>query len=113
MAIRNNKLKYKEKLENIFQSGDSKTLWSHMRVITQYKGTNKSIDNSDPDFPDQLNHFYSRFDRDNNTVPASLSIDESTPPPVTISAHEVRRCFQQVKVNKAAGPDAIKPRLLK
>ena len=48
-----------------------------------------------------------------NTVPASVPIDESTPPPLTISEHEVRRCFQRVKVNKAAGPDAIKPRLLK
>ena len=71
--------KYKDKLENIFQSGDSKTLWSHMREITKYKGTNQEINNSDPEFPNQLNEFYARFDRDNNTVPVYQPIDESTP----------------------------------
>ena len=113
VAIKNNKRKYKNKLENIFESGDSKTLWSHMREITKYKGTNQVINNSDPEFPNQLNQFYSRFDRDNNTVPVYQPIEESTPPPLTVSEHEVRRCFYRVNVNKAAGPDAIKPKLLK
>ena len=62
-----------------------------MREITQYRVANQQIDNSnsDPDFPDQFNHFYSRFDQDNDTVPVSEPIEEGTPPALTSSEHDV------------------------
>ena len=74
-AIKGHKNKYKTKLEDVFRSGDSKSLWSHMSDITQYKGPNRSIDNNDQDLPDQLNSFYARFDRDTKQ---SLSAVQST-----------------------------------
>ena len=33
-------------------------LCGHMSDITQYKGSDRSINNNDPDLPDQLNEFY-------------------------------------------------------
>ena len=113
LAIRQHKTKYKNKLEDVFRSGDSKTLWSHMSDITQYKGSKRSIDNDDPDLPDQLNSFYARFDRDNKTVPVSTPVDEATPPPFVITTDEVRHCFNSLNVHKSAGPDGIKPKFLK
>ena len=113
MAIYNSKTIYKHKLEDIFNSGDSKKLWSNMNLITQYKGTKKSADSDDVELPDKLNEFYARFDRDNTTTPTPLPVDEEEPCPLTITDHDVRREFGRLKEHKAAGPDQIRPKLLK
>ena len=56
MAIYNSKTIYKHKLEDIFNSGDSKKLWSNMNLITQYKGTKKSADSDDVQTKFDLNY---------------------------------------------------------
>ena len=112
-AIRKSKDKYRVKLERIFASGDSKKLWANMNTITQYKGSKRSADTNDVTLPDKLNEFYARFDRDNNTTPIPLPIDTDTPPPFVINEHDVCRLFSRLNESKAAGPDNIRPRLLR
>ena len=112
-SIKEHKVKYKNKLESVFSSGDSKKLWSHMNEITNYKGTRQSLDNCDTSLPNKLNEFYARFDKDNNTSPVPEPIPEDAIPPFTVSEHQVRSLFKKQKITKAAGPDGIKPRFLK
>ena len=84
-----------------------------MNIITQYKGPKKSVNIDDVTLPDKLNSFYARFDRDNSTTPTPRPIDASTPPPFFVSVEDVRTEFRRLKERKAAGPDEIRPRLLK
>ena len=107
------KMLYRDKLEENFSSGDSKQLWANMNIITQYKGPKKSTDSDDVTLPNKLNDFYARFDRNNLSTPAPLPSDDDTPLPLTITEHDVRREFGRLKEHKAAGPDDIRPRLLK
>ena len=113
IAIKDNKRRYKEKLESVFSTGDSKALWSHMGEITQYKGTKRSADNNDSTLPDKLNYFYARFDRENKTTPVQIPVNEDSAPPFFVTEHDVRCLFKTLKANKAAGPDNIKPKTLK
>ena len=88
-------------------------MWTNISDITQYKGPRRTVDDSDATLPDRLSDFYSRFDKDNNTTPDYTPVPDGTPPPFTISEHEVRCIFKSQKSNKAAGPDNIKPFFLK
>ena len=67
---------------------------------------------TDPNLPDELNHFYGRFDRDNSTQPV-FSITGVAEPAFVITEQEVKKEFNRLKENKAPGPDGISPRLLK
>ena len=109
-AIKEQKIAYKEKIEDNFSSRDSKKLWNHISSITQYKGPVRTIDDDDATLPDRLNDFYSRFDKDNDTTPAYTPVPDDAPPPFNITEHEVRCLFRSRKENKAAGPDNIKQR---
>ena len=113
LSIRTHKLNFKDKLESIFNSGDSKKMWSHIDLVTQYKPKSKSAVSDDVTLPDKLNHFYTRFDRENQTTPTPLPVDINSSPPLVITDHDVRCAFNCLQENKAAGPDNIKPRLLR
>ena len=110
-AIKEAKNKYKDKIEDLFSSGQSKQMWANMNTITQYKGTPKTTECDDPTLPDRLNVFYARFDKDNKTSPVPLPSNDS--PPFVVDEHDVRRSFSKLKVNKAAGPDKLTTKLLK
>ena len=112
-AIKENKRRYKEKLEDVFKTGDSRALWSHMSDITQYKGKQRQADTDDTTLPDRLNEYYARFDRDNKTTAEEIQVNQDSAPPFSITELDVRRSFKTLKENKAAGPDHIKPKLLR
>ena len=107
------KQNHKNKLNEKFNTKDSRQLWQNMSLITNYKGPSKSVDATDITLPDKLNYFYSRFDRENDTTPSPQPIDEYTPPSFVVSFHDVRRSFARLNERKAAGPDNISPRILK
>ena len=112
-AIREAKRSHRDRVEEKFQSGDSKALWSNINLITNYKGHSKTADPDDVTLPDRLNEFYARFDRDNNSQPSLAPRDDDDVTPLVITEHDVRRTFAAVKERKAAGPDGITPRLVK
>ena len=112
-AIVSAKSKHRDKLNTLFNTGDTRQLWGHMNLITQYKNKSRSADVDDVTLPDKLNEFYSRFDKLNTTTPSPLPFDDYTPPSLVITEHNVRRSFARLNERKAAGPDNIRPRLLK
>ena len=91
-----------------FANNNTKSVWQGLRQITQYKQSVAAINNSDPSFPDQLNEFYSRFDK-LNTSPEQrlLPSDSSLCPPFVIDQAQVRTLFRRLNKRKAPGPDNI------
>ena len=62
-----------------------------MQLITHYKAKPAVITDPDPNFPDELNKFYCRFD--NSSAPMahpSPSLPEDATPSFVISEHKVR-----------------------
>ncbi|KAI0224792.1 hypothetical protein LSAT2_024205 [Lamellibrachia satsuma] len=107
-AISSAKYKYKRKLENQFASNNTRSVWQGLHQITQYKPSASAIYNADPSFPDQLNDFYSRFDK-LNTSPEQRPLPTDTPlsPPFTVNVADVRTLFKRLSTRKASGPDNI------
>jgi len=105
-------------LKKQFSTSNSHAVWQGLQHITQYK-QKPTPENNDPTLPDQLNHFYSRFDRENTTKASSYcgltqavppdSDSGLPPPPFTVRPWEVKNLFTKVNIRKAAGPDNISP----
>ena len=108
MRKANSSAKYKHKLENQFASNNTRSVWQGLRQTIQYKPSASAIYNADPSFPDQLNDFYSRFDK-LNTSPEQRPLPTDTPlsPPFTVNVADVRTLFKRLSTRKASGPDNI------
>ena len=97
-AIRRAKAQYRNKLEKQFSTSNSHAVWQGLQEITQYK-QKAAHTNNDPTLSDQLNHFYSRFNRKNTTKTSSHSgpmqavppdwYSGLPPPPFTVRPWEV------------------------
>ncbi|GFS05748.1 neural cell adhesion molecule 1 [Elysia marginata] len=83
-----------------------------MNSITQYKKERQPADSEDSRVPDKLNEFFARLDRENTSTHVPLQCDNHDPT-FLVTEQETRRALTRLDVNKAAGPDNIKPRLLK
>ncbi len=84
-GIKNAKRSYGIKINNHFtNSRDTRSLWQGIQTITDYKPPPQACDD-DTSLPDALNHFYSRFEMQNNTSAQKLP----TPP----NCHESRPAF--------------------
>ena len=106
------KVRYCRKLEDCIDSNNARDMWSGVQAIKNYKRAKPSIDTSDNTLPDQLNHFYARFDRD-NTEPVPCLTHDISEPAFEIQYFEVKRVINGLNARKAPGPDGISPRLLK
>ncbi len=64
--------------------------------------------------PDELNHFYARFEAHNtaHTESAPTAVAEEVSA-ISISVADVTRSFKQVNIHKAVGPDGIPGRVLR
>ena len=109
-AIRNAKLRFRNKLEDDISATNSRELWKGFHKITGYKPKPKQAPQDDTTLPDQLNDFFTRFDRPKDRLP---DMSETLPPPFEITLTDTRRVLRQLKLNKAPGPDGITPRLLR
>ncbi len=111
-GIKNAKRSYAQKINNHFtDSRDTRSLWQAIQTITDYKPPPQACDD-DPSLPDTLNHFYSRFEMQNDTPAQKLP----TPPndqALCLSAADVRKTLSRINPRKAAGPDNIPGRVLK
>ena len=77
-AIRRAKAQYRNKLEKQFSTSNSHAVWQGLQQITQYK-QKPTPANNDPTLPDQLNHFYSIFDRTPPKLQATLALSRLCP----------------------------------
>ncbi len=111
-GIKNAKRSHAQKINNNFtDSRDTRSLWQAIQTITDYKPPPQACDD-DPSLPDTLNHFYSRFEMQNDTPAQKLP----TPPndqTLCLSAADVRKTLSRINPRKAAGPDNIPGRVLK
>ena len=119
-AIKKAKLEYKNKVEASFTTGNLHAAWQGLKNIAAVNCTTSSrkpiqVDGcSTTSLPNDLNSFFSRFEKDNNTelktFISSLHPDDSS---ITFSREEVVRALKRTKLNTATGPDNICGRTLK
>ncbi|MEL6802586.1 MAG: reverse transcriptase domain-containing protein, partial [Bacteroidota bacterium] len=111
-GIRSAKLAYKSRIEAHFNSStDPRQVWEGIRAITDYKGRTSPPVNGSDKLAEELNTFYTRFDRDNkDPVLPPLPSDGST---LVLSEHDVRLGLRSINARKAAGPDGVQGRVLK
>ena len=90
-TIKQAKCQYRTKIESYY---------------TDYKGKHSRELPSDTTLPDELNHFYARFEASNtdacmraSAVPGDCVI--------TLSVANVSKTFKQVNIHKATGPDGL------
>ena len=62
--------------------------------------------------PDELNKFFSRYEKPNTTTPETVS-SNSTAPHLEITEDQVRKQLLHLNSRKGAGPDGLIPRVLK
>ncbi|GFS01994.1 reverse transcriptase [Elysia marginata] len=112
-GIKEEKRKHRDKINGLFDTNDTKTLWSNLGQITQYNVRKQTDVPDDIALPDRLNNFYARFERDNNTKPNPLPCDSSSSATLAVDEYETRCALGRLRENEAPGPDMTKPRLLK
>ncbi|XP_055508343.1 uncharacterized protein LOC129707381 isoform X1 [Leucoraja erinacea] len=107
-AIKKAKRDFCSKLEDVT---DVRQLWRGLNAITSYKAKSGcSLNVSEASFPDELNAFYARFDRENTDVPSRAPICRDGIS-VTVTEADVRRSFRGLNPRKAPGPDGIPGRV--
>ena len=113
--IRISKYKYKVKVENMFK-GDTKLAWNGIKQLTGMKNSTVTPDvkNVD-DFCENLNVFYTRFDKYDFSAVRSciLEFHRDINSTVKITEEDVIKCLKAIKPNKASGPDNIGGNVLK
>ncbi len=115
-AVRAAKLRYRDRIDSLFQLNDSRRMWQGLKTICS-SGNNSSAEvRADPLLAEELNTFYGRFECNGGatlTSSASGSSRQSSDHVFTVSEDEVRRELKRVNVRKAAGPDGIIGRVLR
>jgi hypothetical protein len=81
------------------------------QTITNYKGKHIREHPSDTSVPDELNHFYARFEASNTEacIRASAVPDDCV---ITLYVADVSKTFKQVNIHKTAVPDGFPGRVL-
>ncbi|KAL0148752.1 hypothetical protein M9458_055930 [Cirrhinus mrigala] len=111
-GIKKAKHQYAQKINNNFSdSKDTRSLWQAIQTITDYKPLPQASDD-DTSLPDALNHFYSRFETQNNT-PAQKLHTSPNDQVLCLSAADIRKTLSRINLRKAAGPDNIPGRVLR
>ena len=99
-------------IESYYTGSDARLMWQGLQTITDLKGKHSRELPSDTSLPDELNHFYSRFEASNTEacMRASAVPDYCV---ITLSVADVSKTLKQVNIHKAAGPDGLPGRVLR
>ena len=110
-AVKSAKRDYTRRLEHTLESTNRRDLWRGVKKIADYKPKSKKPLPDDPGLPDQLNTFYSRFEK---PMPRpDLSEWAAVPSHFRITTSDTRKEFKRLNARKATGPDNVSTRLLK
>ncbi len=114
-SIKAAKRQYKNKVEEQFNNNNSvRSMWQGINNITGFKGNKPVTVNIAASLPDELNHFYARFEADNTahteSTPVAAAEEVS---PLSISVADVTRSFKRVNIRKTVGPDGIPGHVLR
>ena len=85
-------------------------MWQGSQTITDYEGKHSSKLPSDTSLPDELNHFYDRFEASNTEacMRASAVPEDCV---IALFVADVSKTFKQINIHKAAGPDGLSGQL--
>ncbi len=108
-SIKATKWQYKNKVEELFNNNNPRSMWQVINNITGLKGTNQLLWT----LP-RLNTFYARFEADNtaHTESAPKAAAEEVSP-LSLSVADVTWSLKRVNIRKAMGPDGIPGHVLK
>ena len=111
-SIKQAKRQYRSKIESYYTGSDARRMGQGLQTITDYKGKHNRELPSDTSLPDELNHFYARFEASNTEacMRASAVPDDYV---ITLSVGDVSKTFKQVNILKAAGLDGLPGRVLR
>ncbi len=111
------KRQYKNKVEEQFNTNNARSMWQGINNITDFKGNKPATVNIVAFLPDELNHFYARFEAHNTahteSAPAAVAEEVSA---ISISVAAVTRSFKRVNIHMLwifRGPDGIPGRVLR
>ncbi len=108
------KRQYKNKVEEQFNTNNARSMWQGINNITDFKGNKPATVNIAASLPDELNHFYARFEAHKTahteSAPAAVAEEVSA---ISISVADVTWSFKRVNIHKAVGPDGIPGRVLR
>ena len=112
-GIKEAKRKYKQRIEEHFNTKNSRNMWQGIKTLTGYKDSCTQTNSPDITLPDTLNHFFARFDQENRDTITHPAITERDDAPIQLEQHQVRATLRRVNARKAAGPDGVAGRVLK
>ena len=116
--IKEGRESYKEKMKKSFECNDMKDVWNRMKKVigSDNKGPQINPPNGQT-YADELNDFYSRFDKDStpddNLLFKNINFNSFTDDPPFFKEDDTHKIFKSLKVNKSQGPDKISPIVLK
>ncbi len=97
-SIKPAKRRYKNKVEEQFNTNNARSMWQGINNITGFKGNKPATVNIAAFLPDELNTFYARFEADTTahteSAPAAAAEEVSL---LSLSVADVTRSFKQVK----------------
>lgn len=105
------KREHKQRIEDHFNSNNSRSMWNGIKALTGYKNTNL-LPEDDATLPDALNQFFARFDTQREEAGPLFTAADGEPV-LVLEQHQVRTVLKGVNVGKAAGPDGVPGRVLK
>ena len=81
-------------------------MWQGIQAITDYKTINTTPQSNNASFPDELNSFYARFDRDNQEVAIKVVLPKDHQL-LKLCPTDVCAALSRINACKAAGRDGI------
>ncbi|KAF7647947.1 hypothetical protein LDENG_00164230 [Lucifuga dentata] len=100
------KVAYKRRIEDCFQSNNSRQVWQGVQHITSYRPSNLVADDGGASLAEELDGFFARFEVQS---PESATLCSPAPDSctLTVEEHQVRCTLRTVNPRKAAGPDRV------
>ena len=116
-VIKEAKHKYKVKVENMFNSNNSKEAWKGLKYLSGYvtKNTVPEPDNIQ-EFVENINIFYARFDDKDFSVECDSILDTVKNMPcerIELTENDIKLALNTAKPGKAPGPDKIGGKVIK
>ena len=92
LIIKQAKSQYRAKIESYYTGSDARRMWQGLQTITDYREKHSREMPSDTSLPDELNHFYVRFEASNTEacMRASAVPDDCV---ITVSVADVSKTF--------------------
>jgi hypothetical protein len=116
-TVQANKRRFKDRVENNLASGRSRQVWSGLQTMTGYRTGRNSLDSADQQtLANDLSTFFGRFDTTDFSTERASALEElgrREDVEEALTDDEVRRCFHQVSLRSACGPDGLPGVVLK